>query len=234
LRPIEIARSVLEYAEGSCLISVGKTKVLCSVSLEEKTPPFLKGTGVGWLTAEYGMVPRATRDRKPRERVRLDGRAVEIQRLVGRAIRPIVDLNLIGERTLTIDLDVIQADAGTRTAGITGAFIALVDAVWWLKKTAVIPRSSRLLRGIVAAVSVAVMDGTPILDPDYEEDSNAEADYNLVMTDSGRWIEIQGTAERSPVTPETLAGILDLGRAGILKIMEKQRAVLALTSQPLP
>jgi ribonuclease PH len=234
LRPIEITRNVLEYAEGSCLISVGKTKVLCAVSLEDKTPQFLKGTGVGWLTAEYGMIPRSTRERKPRERVRLDGRSVEIQRLVGRALRPIIDLNLIGERTLTVDIDVIQADGGTRTAGITGAFVALVDAIRWLKKTAVLPLSVPIVKNFVAAVSVAVLNGEPALDPDYEEDCNAQADYNLVMTDSGQWIEIQGTAEHAPISSEVLMRLLDLGRSGIVRIIEKQKAVLGFPQQPLP
>lgn len=234
LRPIEVVCNVLEYAEGSCLISLGKTKVVCSVSLEEKTAPFLKGTGVGWLTAEYGMLPRSTRERRPRERNRLDGRAVEIQRLIGRALRPVVDLTQIGERTLTVDIDVIQADAGTRTAGITGAFVALVDAVRWSKKTGVIPPPIRVIKHCVAAVSVAVIKNEIVLDPDYEEDSNAEADYNLVMTDSGHWIEIQGTAERAPVTSETLLQILEVGRRGILKVFEKQKQVLGLGSQPLP
>lgn len=234
LRPVEIVRNVLEYAEGSCLISIGKTKVVCSVSLEEKTPPFLKGTGVGWLTAEYGMLPRSTQERKPRERSRLDGRAVEIQRLVGRALRPVIDLNLIGERTLIVDVDVIQADGGTRTAGITGAFVALVDAVRWLKKTAIVSPSVQILKGMVAAVSVAILNDRVILDPNYEEDSNSLADYNLVMTDSGQWIEIQGTAEQAPITTKTVMEILEVAREGILQLIERQKAALGFPKQRLP
>lgn len=225
LRPVKITRGYLKHAEGSALIEMGDTRVICSASIEEKVPPFLKGTGQGWITAEYGMIPRATHERTPREATRghVAGRTQEIQRLIGRSLRAAVDLTKLGEVTIWLDCDVIQADGGTRTAAITGSFVALVDAVAALvgDPGAVIPISD-----FVAAVSVGIVGGERLLDLRYDEDSSAWVDMNIVMTGRGRFVEIQGTAEREPFTREEMDELLVLGRKGIEQLIEIQKAVL--------
>ena len=198
LRPVRIERNVLKWPEGSALIHMGDTRVLCTVSVEEKVPPFLRGSGSGWITAEYAMLPRSTRERTPRDgsRGRPAGRSMEIQRLIGRSLRAVVDLPALGERTLWVDCDVIQADGGTRTASITGAFVALADALWRLKEQAGMARFP--LVDFLAAVSVGIVAGELRLDLEYAEDAVADVDMNVVMTESGRLVEVQGTAERAP------------------------------------
>lgn len=226
IRPVKITRNYLKHAEGSVLIEMGDTKVICTASIDEKVPPFVKGTGKGWITSEYGMLPRSTEVRKPRESTRgkVDGRTMEIQRLIGRALRSIVDLEKLGEITIYIDCDVIQADGGTRTASITGSFVALVDALNGLvaqEKLKMIP-----LNGYLAAVSVGVKDGEPILDLNYAEDSTCQVDMNLVMTDKGEFIEIQGTGEERPFSREQLQELMLLGEKGIRDLIEAQRQAL--------
>jgi ribonuclease PH len=226
IRPVRITRNYLKHAEGSVLIEMGDTKVICTASVDEKVPPFIKGTGKGWITSEYGMLPRSTEVRKPRESVRgrIDGRTMEIQRLIGRALRSIVDLEKLGEITVYIDCDVIQADGGTRTASITGAYVALVDALNRLvlqEKLKAIP-----LNGYIAAVSVGIKDGEAILDLNYAEDSTCQVDMNLVMTDRGEFIEIQGTGEESPFSKVQLAEMMELGEKGIKNLIEAQRQSL--------
>ncbi|MFO1420157.1 MAG: ribonuclease PH [Candidatus Competibacteraceae bacterium] len=228
LRPIRMTRRFTKHAEGSVLVEFGDTRVLCTASVEERVPPFLKGKGRGWVTAEYGMLPRATNSRMQREasRGRQDGRTMEIQRLVGRALRSVMDLEALGERTITLDCDVIQADGGTRTAAITGGFVALADAVRYLmgrKQVKKIP-----LHGQVAAVSVGIFQGAPVLDLDYAEDSEAETDMNVVMNDAGAFVEIQGTAEGHAFRLEELQAMLELARSGIAELLRKQREVLGL------
>ena len=228
LRPIRMTRRFTKHAEGSVLVEFGDTRVLCTASVEERVPPFLKGKGRGWVTAEYGMLPRATNSRMQREasRGRQDGRTMEIQRLVGRALRSVMDLEALGERTITLDCDVIQADGGTRTAAITGGFVALADAVRYLmgrKQVKKIP-----LHGQVAAVSVGIFQGAPVLDLDYAEDSEAETDMNVVMNDAGAFVEIQGTAEGHAFRLEELQAMLELARGGIAELLRKQREVLGL------
>ncbi len=225
-RPVKITRNYLKHAEGSVLIEMGDTKVICTATIEERVPPFVKGTGKGWITSEYGMLPRSTEVRKPRESVRgkVDGRTMEIQRLIGRALRSIVDLQKLGEMTVYIDCDVIQADGGTRTASITGAFVALVDALNKLvvqEKLKVIP-----LNGYIAAVSVGIKDGEAILDLNYAEDSTCQVDMNLVMTDKGEFIEIQGTGEESPFTRTQMQELMALGEKGINDLIEVQKQSL--------
>ena len=214
-RPIRITRNYTKYAEGSVLIEVGETKVICTASIEEKVPGFLKGKGEGWITCEYNMIPRATHVRKPRDisRLKMDGRTMEIQRLIGRALRSVVDLKAIGERTIWIDCDVIQADGGTRTSSITGAFVALVDAVNKIHKKT--PFSVYPIREFVSAVSVGVVNGEKMVDLCYEEDSKAKVDMNIIMTDAGEFVEIQGTGEESPFSREELNQLLALGEKGI-------------------
>lgn len=226
IRPVKITRNYLKHAEGSVLIEMGDTKVICTASVDEKVPPFIKGTGKGWVTSEYGMLPRSTESRKPRESVRgkVDGRTMEIQRLIGRALRSIVDLGKLGEMTIYIDCDVIQADGGTRTASITGSFVALVDALNGLvekEKLKSIP-----LNGFLAAVSVGVKDGEAILDLNYAEDSTCHVDMNLVMTDKGEFIEIQGTGEERPFSREQLQELMLLGEKGIKDLIEVQKQSL--------
>jgi ribonuclease PH len=226
IRPVKITRNYLKHAEGSVLIEMGDTKVICTASIEERVPPFVKGTGKGWITSEYGMLPRSTETRKPRESTRgkVDGRTMEIQRLIGRALRSIVDLQKLGEMTVYIDCDVIQADGGTRTASITGAFVALVDALNKLvlqEKLKVIP-----LNGYIAAVSVGIKDGEAILDLNYAEDSTCQVDMNLVMTDKGEFIEIQGTGEESPFNKTQLQELMGLGEKGINDLIEAQKQSL--------
>ncbi|MGE5630873.1 MAG: ribonuclease PH [Caulobacteraceae bacterium] len=225
-RPVKITRNYLKHAEGSVLIETGDTKVICTASVDDKVPPFIKGTGKGWVTSEYGMLPRSTEVRKPRESARgkVDGRTMEIQRLIGRALRSIVNLEKLGEMTIYIDCDVIQADGGTRTASITGSFVALVDALNRLveqEKLKEIP-----LNGYIAATSVGVKEGEVILDLNYAEDSTCQVDMNLVMTDKGQFVEIQGTGEESPFTKEELQEMLRLGEKGIKDLIEIQKQAL--------
>ncbi len=227
LRAITITRKFTRYAEGSVLIEFGATRVLCTASIEERVPPFLKGRGQGWVTAEYGMLPRATGQRTQREAARgkQDGRTVEIQRLIGRSLRAAVDLKALGERTITIDCDVLQADGGTRTAAITGGYVALADAVGLLRSRKLVKEDP--LRRQIASVSVGIYNGTPVLDLDYSEDSNAETDMNVVMDSNGGFVELQGTAERGSFPFEAMLAMTELARAGIQQLLEAQRQALA-------
>ena len=226
IRPVKIIRNYLKHAEGSVLIEMGDTKVICTASVDDKVPPFIKGTGKGWITSEYGMLPRSTETRKPRESARgkIDGRTMEIQRLIGRALRSIVNLEKLGEITIYIDCDVIQADGGTRTASITGSFVALVDALYNLvqqEKLKEVP-----LNGYIAAVSVGIKDGEAILDLNYAEDSTCQVDMNMVMTDKGEFIEIQGTGEESPFNKVQLREMMELAEKGIYELIEIQKQSL--------
>jgi len=228
LRPVEIIRRYTKHAEGSVLIKFGDTHVLCTASIDEKVPPFLRGRNQGWVTAEYGMLPRSTGSRMDREAARgkQSGRTQEIQRLIGRSLRAIIDLDKLGERTIQIDCDVIQADGGTRTASITGAFVALHDAIGTLLDKQLITESP--LRDFVAAISVGVYEGTPVLDLDYIEDSGCDTDMNVVMTGNGGFVEIQGTAEGTPFRRDEMNAMLDLAQAGITELIAKQKAALGL------
>ncbi|RKD21631.1 RNAse PH [Caminicella sporogenes DSM 14501] len=228
LRPVKITKDYLIHPEGSVLIEMGNTKVICTASIEDRVPPFLKGTGTGWITAEYSMLPRATAVRKIREAARgkLEGRTQEINRLIGRALRSVVDLDKLGEKTIWIDCDVIQADGGTRTASITGAFIALVDALKKMVNEGLI--ESLPVKRYVAAISVGIIDNTPVLDLCYEEDSKAKVDMNIVMSDNGEFIEIQGTGEESPFSREELNTLLAYGEKGIKKLINLQKEVLGI------
>ncbi|WP_019224753.1 ribonuclease PH [Dehalobacter restrictus] len=227
IRPVKITRKFTDLPEGSVLIEVGKTRVICTATVEDKVPPFKKGTGSGWVTAEYSMLPRATAVRNQREasKGKLGGRTMEIQRLIGRALRSIVDLSRLGERTIWLDCDVLQADGGTRTASITGAYVALADAVNYLLKNQLIKQDP--LIDSIAAISVGKVDGIPVADLAYEEDSKAEVDMNIVMTGSGRFVEIQGTAEGQPFDQEDLNAFLNLGESGIQKLSALQKEALA-------
>jgi len=229
LRAISIERHYTRHAEGSVLVSFGDTKVLCNASIEERVPPWLRGKGEGWVTAEYGMLPRATNDRMQREAARggQGGRTMEIQRLIGRSLRACVDRAALGERVITLDCDVIQADGGTRTAAITGAYVALVDAVATLTKRNAIKRNPIL--GAIAAVSVGIFNGVPVLDLDYAEDSNCDTDMNVVMNDGGGFIEVQGTAEGHAFRREEMDALLDLASKGITDLVAAQRAALEST-----
>lgn len=226
LRPIRITRRYTRHAEGSVLIEFGETRVLCTASVEERVPPFLKGKGQGWVTAEYGMLPRATKERTQREAAKgkQGGRTLEIQRLIGRALRSAVDLPKLGERTLTIDCDVLQADGGTRTASITGACVALVDAINHLRTSGLLTQNPLLHR--VASVSAGIHEGRAVLDLDYIEDSNADTDMNFVMNEAGGFVEIQGTAEHGSFSPEQLQAMTDLARRGIQQLFDHQRRAL--------
>ena len=228
LRPIRITRRYTRHAEGSALIEFGDTRVICTASVIEQVPPFLKGKGQGWLTAEYGMLPRSTNTRTDREAARgkQSGRTQEIQRLIGRALRAVVDLKAIDERTLQMDCDVIQADGGTRTAAITGAFVAAHDAVSFMLEKKLVASSP--IRDFVAAVSVGVYEGKPVLDLDYAEDSACETDMNVVMTGSGGMVEVQGTAEGHPFSRTELDQMLDLAQQGIQQLITAQRSALGL------
>jgi ribonuclease PH len=228
LRPVRISRSYTRHAEGSVLIEFGDTRVLCTASIDEKVPPFLKGQGKGWVTAEYGMLPRATNTRTPREAAtgKQSGRTQEIQRLIGRSLRAVADLSALGERTIQIDCDVIQADGGTRTAGITGAFVALHDAVRSLADARAI--ETWPLREFVAAVSVGIYEGVPVLDLDYAEDSQCETDMNVVMTSDGGLVEVQGTAEGKPFSRAQLDAMVDLAGTGIRQLVAAQRSALGV------
>lgn len=227
LRPVSFTRHYTKHAEGSVLVEFGDTKVLCTASVENRVPPFLKGKGSGWVTAEYGMLPRATNSRSGREAARgkQGGRTMEIQRLIGRSLRAAIDLDGLGERAITIDCDVLQADGGTRTASISGGFVALSDAIATLRKKRDIKKDP--LYGMVAAVSVGLYQGTPVLDLDYPEDSSAEADVNVVMNDAQAFIEVQGTAEGHAFRMEELQAMLELAKNGIANIIEAQRQALA-------
>lgn len=226
IRSIKITRNYTKYAEGSVLIETGDTKVLCNVSIDENVPHFLRGQNTGWLTAEYSLLPRSTHNRTIREssRGRVGGRTSEIQRLIGRSLRSIIDLEKLGERTIWIDCDVIQADGGTRTASITGAYVALVDAINYLINQGTIKESP--LKNFVAATSVGIVDGELLLDLCYEEDSQAQVDMNVVMTEDGRIIEIQGTAEKEPFTREEMKVFLDLAEQGIEQLIDIQKKSL--------
>ncbi|HYC35686.1 MAG TPA: ribonuclease PH [Usitatibacter sp.] len=226
LRPVTITRGFTRHAEGSVLVQFGDTHVLCTASVEEKVPPFLKGKGTGWVTAEYGMLPRATHTRGNREAAsgRQSGRTQEIQRLVGRSLRAVTDLAALGERQVTIDCDVLQADGGTRCAAITGAMVALADAVSWLQGRGALARSP--LRDFVAAVSVGIVGGVPMLDLDYAEDSGCGTDMNVVMTGGGNFVEVQGTAEGEPFTREQMGALLDLAANGIAELVRMQKKAL--------
>lgn len=228
IRPVKVTRNYTKYAEGSVYIEVGDTKVLCNVSVEERVPQFLKGLGEGWITAEYNMLPRSTGTRKVRDiaRLKLDGRTMEIQRLIGRALRSVVDLKALGERTLWIDCDVIQADGGTRTTSISGAFIAMVDAINKIHKTK--PFKVYPIRNFVAATSVGILNGEKILDLCYEEDSKAMVDMNIIMTDEGEFVEVQGTGEEKPFSRGELNELLDLGEKGIKQMIQVQKDSLKM------
>jgi len=228
LRPIALERGVVKYAEGSCLVKFGDTHVLVTATLEDRLPPWLKGQGRGWVTAEYGMLPRATLERTRREASvgKQNGRTVEIQRLIGRSLRATVDLEALGERQITVDCDVLQADGGTRTASITGAWVALADCLAWMKGRNML-RGGNVLRDHVAAVSCGVYNGTPVLDLDYAEDSEAETDANFVMTGDGRIVEVQGTAEKTPFTEGEFLALMALARQGIGRLVELQKIAVA-------
>lgn len=228
LRKVEIIRHYTKHAEGSVLIKFGDTHVLCTASVEEKVPPFLRGKNQGWVTAEYGMLPRSTGSRMDREAARgkQSGRTQEIQRLIGRSLRAIIDLHKLGERTIHLDCDVIQADGGTRTASITGAYVALHDAISVLLKNGQIQQSP--LRDAVAAISVGVYKGTPVLDLDYIEDSDCDTDMNIVMTGKGGFVEIQGTAEGEPFQRDAMDSMVSLAEAGIRDLLAQQKAALGI------
>lgn len=227
LRPIKITRHFIKYAEGSCLIEVGDTRVVCTASLDDKVPPFLKGSGQGWVTAEYGMLPRSCETRSPRDtsRGQASGRTMEIQRLVGRSIRSVTDLNALGERTIWLDCDVIQADGGTRTASITGSFVAFVDACAILKKDGVLKKMP--FSDLLGAVSVGVVMNEELLDLNYKEDSNAAVDMNVVMTAAGRLVEVQATAEGAPFTMARFNNLIALAHKGVDQIIAKVKTDLA-------
>ncbi len=228
LRTITVTRNYTKHAEGSVLIECGDTKVICTASIDEKVPPFLRGRGQGWVTAEYGMLPRSTGSRMDREAARgkQSGRTQEIQRLIGRSLRSVVDLKALGERTIQIDCDVIQADGGTRTASITGAFVALHDAISFLMKKQLLAASP--LSDFVAAISVGVFQGVPVLDLDYAEDSDCDTDMNVVMTGSGGFVEVQGTAEGAPFSRSEMDALLDLAQSGISQLVAKQKLALGV------
>jgi ribonuclease PH len=223
LRPVTLERGVVKYAEGSCLVKFGDTHVLVTATLEERLPPWLKGQGRGWVTAEYGMLPRATLERTRREASagKQNGRTVEIQRLIGRSLRTIIDLQALGERQITVDCDVLQADGGTRTASITGAWVALADCLNWMKARNMLKHE--VMRTNVAAISCGIFRGTPVLDLDYAEDSEAETDANFVMTGDGRIIEVQGTAEREPFSQDEFLALMALARKGIGRLVDLQK-----------
>ncbi|MGY6569224.1 MAG: ribonuclease PH [Salinarimonas sp.] len=227
LRPVTLERGVARYAEGSCLVSFGETKVLCAASLEERGPPWLRGTGKGWVTAEYAMLPRATHERTRREvnSGKPSGRTQEIQRLIGRSLRAVVDLHAFGERQIVVDCDVIQADGGTRTAAITGAWVALNDCFAWMMSRSII--SINPLKDHVAAISCGIYRDTPVLDLDYAEDSTAETDANFVITGKGGIVEIQGTAEGKPFSEEEFLSLLRLARGGVEQLVGMQKQAIS-------
>lgn len=228
MRTVKFSRHYTMHAEGSVLVEFGNTKVLCTATVEDKPPGFLKGQGLGWVTAEYGMLPRATNSRNRREAAqgKQGGRTLEIQRLIGRSLRAVVDQAALGERTIVIDCDVLQADGGTRTASITGGYIALVDAVSYLLKNRSISKNP--IHGVIASISVGIYQGSPVLDLDYAEDSNAETDMNVVMNNAGHFVEVQGTAEGHAFRRDELHALLDLAGQGISHLIKAQEVALAL------
>lgn len=228
LRPVSFERGFSKHAEGSCLVRCGDTHVLCTASLEERVPPWLRNSGKGWVTAEYGMLPRSTGERMRREASsgKQGGRTLEIQRLISRSLRAVIDLRSLGERQISIDCDVLQADGGTRTASITGAFVALHDCLSWMEKREMLSLS-RVLKDHVAAVSCGIYDGEPVLDLDYAEDSNADTDANFVMTGNGGIVEIQGTAEGTPFSSDEFGKLFALAETGIASLVAKQKEALA-------
>jgi ribonuclease PH len=223
MRPVSFERGLARHAEGSCLVKFGDTHVLVTATLEERLPPWLKNQGRGWVTAEYGMLPRATHERTRRESAagRPSGRTLEIQRLIGRSLRTVTDLQALGERQITVDCDVLQADGGTRTAAITGAWIALRDCIEWMKKRSMVTKNP--LKDHVAAISCGIFKGEPVLDLDYAEDSEADTDMNFVMTGTSGIVEIQGTAEKTPFSDAELAALIALGRKGVARLIELQK-----------
>ena len=231
LRQIKLTRDFTMHAEGSALVEFGETKVICTASVAQGVPRFLRDSNKGWVTAEYGMLPRATNERTQREATRgsQGGRTLEIQRLIGRSLRAMIDTSAIRDYTITIDCDVIQADGGTRTASITGACVALVDAVRYMQEKRMITKDP--IRRLVSAISVGIYNNMPVLDLDYKEDSNADADMNIVMTDQGEFIEVQGTGEQRPFTQEELNQLLDLGKQGIAQLFTLQKQVLGWVSE---
>lgn len=226
MRDVTIERGVAPQAEGSCLVSFGRTRVLCTASVETSLPPWRRGQGLGWVTAEYGMLPRATGSRTRREATagKQSGRTQEIQRLIGRSLRAVIDMQALGENQVILDCDVLEADGGTRTASITGAFVALSEAIFWMKERSLLKGDP--IRDHVAAVSCGVYRGTPVLDLDYLEDSEADTDANFVLTGSGKFVEIQGTAEAEPFSAQELAELIGLAEKGIAELVDLQRAVL--------
>ncbi|MFJ7234144.1 ribonuclease PH [Streptomyces tendae] len=231
LRPVTIERGWSKHAEGSVLVSFGDTKVLCNASVTEGVPRWRKGSGEGWVTAEYAMLPRATNTRGDRESVkgRIGGRTHEISRLIGRSLRAVIDYKALGENTVVLDCDVLQADGGTRTAAITGAYVALADAIGWAQGRKLIKANRKPLTGTVSAVSVGIVDGTPLLDLRYEEDVRADTDMNVVCTGDGRFVEVQGTAEAEPFARDELGTLLDLATAGCAELADLQRKALDAT-----
>ncbi|MAA97318.1 MAG: ribonuclease PH [Stappia sp.] len=227
LRAVTLERGVSKHAEGSCLVKFGDTHVLCTASLEERIPPWLRGQGRGWVTAEYGMLPRATGDRMRREASagKQSGRTQEIQRLIGRSLRAIVDLPALGERQISVDCDVIQADGGTRTAAITGAWVALNDCIEWMRARDMVTKP--VLKDHVAAISCGIYGGTPVLDLDYAEDSEADTDANFVMTGAGGIVEIQGTAEGTPFSEDEFAALMGLAKTGIARLVDFQKMAIS-------
>jgi len=230
LRTVKFTRNYTKYAQGSVLVEMGETKVICTASIEDKIPPFLKGSGEGWITCEYNMLPRSTQVRKVRDisKLKVDGRTMEIQRLIGRSLRSVMDLKALGERTIWIDCDVIQADGGTRTSSISGAFVALVDAVNKIHKET--PFEVYPVRSFVSAISVGIVDNDKLLDLCYEEDSRAKVDMNVVMTEEGQFIEVQGTGEESPFSRQDLNDLLALGEKGIKQMIHAQKDSLKMDS----
>jgi ribonuclease PH len=226
MRPASLQKGVAKHAEGSCLVKFGDTHVLVTASMEEKAPPFLKGSGKGWVTAEYGMLPRATHQRTRREAAqgKQSGRTLEIQRLIGRSLRAVVDLSALGERQIVLDCDVLQADGGTRTASITGGFVALSQCLDFMKKTGLVTKPA--IKDHVAAISCGIYRGVPVLDLDYAEDSSAETDANFVLTGGGGLVEIQGTAEGAPFTDEQFAELLRLARKGVTELVRLQKEAI--------
>ncbi|MBB5048457.1 ribonuclease PH [Rhodopseudomonas rhenobacensis] len=229
LRAVSLERGVVKYAEGSCMVKFGDTHVLVTATLEDRLPPWLKGQGRGWVTAEYGMLPRATLERTRREASagKQNGRTVEIQRLIGRSLRATVDLQALGERQITVDCDVIQADGGTRTASITGAWVALADCIGWMKTRNMFKGTAPVLRDNVAAISCGIYNGTPVLDLDYAEDSEADTDANFVMTGDGRIIEVQGTAEKTPFSQDEFLALMELAKKGVARLVDLQKMAVA-------
>lgn len=231
LRPVTITRNYIKHAEGSCLIEVGDTKVICTASLEDRVPPFMRGGGKGWITAEYSMLPRATETRNARESAKgkLSGRTMEIQRLIGRTLRSVVALEAMGERTIWLDCDVIQADGGTRTASITGAFVAMVDAMHKLVQSGTWKKLP--ITDYLAATSVGIINGEALLDLNYKEDSTATVDMNVIMTGAGKYVELQGTGEEAPFSPTELQTLLSLAHTGIAELIEAQKRALGELAQ---